>query len=87
MVSEQVVEVPLRRYVFDSERPFAAVLDGIFGGISQPDIEALFSKLAANTSYEQVSSLVQQAQGSIGLMRFLQLELDSALTLDPQAPD
>jgi len=87
MASEQVLEVPLRRHVFDSERPFAAVLDGIFGGISQPDIEALFSKLAASTSYEQFSSLVQQAQGSIGLMRFLQLDCDSALTLDPQAPD
>jgi hypothetical protein len=87
MASEQVLEVPMRRHVFDSERPFAAVLDGIFGGISQPDIEALFSKLAASTSYEQFSSLVQQAQGSIGLMRFLQLDCDSVLTLDPRAPD
>src|ERR1700747_1368140 len=50
-----------------------------------PDIEALFSKLAASTSYEQFSSLVRQAQGSAGLMRFLQLDLDNALTLDPQA--
>jgi hypothetical protein len=39
MAPEQVPEVPMRRHVFDSERPFAAVLDGIFGGISQPDIE------------------------------------------------
>jgi hypothetical protein len=77
----------MRRHVFDSERPFASVLDGIFGGISQPDIGQLFSKLAVSTSYEQVSSLVRQAQGSVGLMRFLQLDLDSALTLDPQAPD
>src|ERR1700747_3622741 len=85
MASEQVLEGPLRRPVFASERPFAAVLDGIFGGISQPDIEALFSELAASTSYEQFSSLVRQAQGSVGLMRFLQLNLDDALTLDPQA--
>jgi uncharacterized protein (DUF302 family) len=87
MASERVLEVQMRRHVFDSERPFASVLDGIFGGISQPDIGQLFSKLAASTSYEQVSSLVRQAQGSAGLMRFLQLDLDSALTLDPQAPD
>jgi hypothetical protein len=87
MASQQVLEVLMRRYVFDSERPFAAVLDGIFGGISQPDIGQLFSKLAASTSYEQVSSLVGQAQGSAGLMRFLQLDLDSVLTLDPEAPD
>jgi hypothetical protein len=30
----------LRRHVLISERPFAAVLDGIFSGISQPDIGA-----------------------------------------------
>ena len=47
----------------------------------------LFSQLQASTSYEQFSSLVGQAQGSAGLMRFLQLDLDSALTLDPQATD
>ena len=87
MASEQVLEVMVRRHVMDSERPFPAVLDGIFGGISQPDIEALFSKLATSTSYEQFSALVGQAQGSIGLMVFLQLDLDQALTLDPQAPD
>jgi Domain of unknown function DUF302 len=87
MASERVLDVLLRRHVFDSERPFAGVLDGICGGISRPDIEALFSKLAASTSYEQLSSLVREAQGSAGLMRFLQLDLDQALTLDPQAPD
>ena len=77
----------MRRHVFDSELPFSDVLEGIFGGISQPDIEQLFSKLAASTSYEQFSSLVGQAQGSAGLMRFLQLDLDTGLTLDPDAKD
>jgi hypothetical protein len=74
----------MRRYIFDSERPFAAVLDGIFGGISQPDIGQLFSKLAASTSYDQFSSLVRQARGSIGLMVFLQLDDDSVLTSIPR---
>ena len=87
MSSEQVLEVLVRRHVFDTDRPFADVLDGVFGGISQPDIGLLFSKLAASTSYEEFSSLVAQAQGSAGLMRFLQLDLDHALTLDPQAQD
>ena len=87
MPSERVLDVPVRRHVLDSERPFSAVLAGIFGGISQPDIEQLFGKLEASTSYEQFSSLVRQAQSSIGLMRFLQLDLDTGLTLDPQAKD
>ena len=85
MASEQVLDVVVRRHVFDSDLPFQAVLDGIFGGITRPDIGALFGELAASTSYEQFSSLVRQAQGSAGLMLFLQLDLDAALALDPQA--
>jgi hypothetical protein len=85
VASEQVLDISVRRYVLTSERPFQVVLDGIFGGISQPDIGALFAKLAASTSYEEFTALVRQAQGSAGLMRFLQLDLDTALALDPQA--
>src|ERR1700683_5768874 len=87
MSSEHVLEILVRRHVCDTERRFSDVLDGVFGGISQPDIGLLFSKLAASTSYEEFSSLVAQAQGSAGLMRFLQLDLDHALTLDPAAQD
>ena len=60
-------------------------MDGIFDGISRPDIRSLFSDLEASTSYEQFSSLVRQAQGSAGLMQFWQLNLDVVLTLDPRA--
>ncbi len=84
MPSEQILDVTVRRHVFTSERPFQVVLDGIYGGISQPDIGALFGKLAASTSYDKSSALVRQAQGSAGLMRFLQLDLDTVLALDPQ---
>ena len=87
MATEHVLEVAVRRHIIESEQPFASVLDGIFGGISQPDIEALFSELAGTTSHDQFSSVVRQAQGSAGLMRFLQLDLDDALALDPQAAD
>jgi hypothetical protein len=85
LAAEDVLEVRVRRHVFTSERPFAEVMDGIYGGISQPDIGSLFRQLAASTSYEEFASLVRQAQGSAGLMRFLELELDRALALDPQA--
>ncbi len=85
MAAEQVLEVPIRRHIIVTERPFAHVLDGLFGGISRPDIRSLFSDLEASTSYEQLSSLVEQAQGSAGLMRFWQLHLDVPLSPDPQA--
>jgi hypothetical protein len=86
LAAEDVLEVRVRRHVFTSERPFAEIMDGVYGGISQPDIGSLFRQLAASTSYEQFTSLVRQAQGGAGLMRFLELELDTALALDPQAP-
>ena len=50
MSSEQVLDVAVRRHVFDSQLPFQAVLDGIFGGISQPGMESLFGKLRVSTS-------------------------------------
>ena len=87
MASERVLDVMVRRHVLDTDRPFARVLDGIFSGISQPDIAQLFSKLAASSTYQEFSSLVEQAQGSAGLMRFLQLDLDHALSIDPEAQD
>ena len=87
MASEQVLDIPVRRHVLTSERPFQVVLDGIYGGISQPDIGALFATLAASTSYEEFTALVGHAQGSAGLMRFLHLDDDHVLALDPQARD
>ena len=85
MVPEQVLDIPVRRHVLTSERPFQVVLDGIYAGISQPDIGALFAKLAASTSYEEFSALVRQVQGSAGLFRFWHLDDDQVLALDPQA--
>ena len=85
LAAEDVLEVRVRRHVFTSERPFAEIMDGIYGGVSQPDLGSLFRQLASSTSHEQFTSLVRQAQGSVGLMRFLELKLDRALALDPQA--
>jgi hypothetical protein len=87
VASEQVLDIPVRRHVLTSERRFQVVLDGIYTGISQPDLAALFAKLAASTSYEEFSDLVRQAQGSAGLLRFWHLDDDHVLALDPQARD
>jgi hypothetical protein len=85
VASGRVLDVAVRRHVLTSERLFQVVLDGIYTGISQPDIGTLFAGLAESASYEEFSALVRQAQGSAGLLRFMQLDLDTALALDPQA--
>jgi hypothetical protein len=87
MATERVLDVPVRRYVFTTEKSFAAVMDGIFGGISRPDIEHVFGDLAAAGSYEEFRGIVEQAQGSAGLMQFLRLDLDRSLSVDPDAGD
>ena len=63
MASEQGLGIPVRRHVLTSERPFQVVLDGIYTGISQPDIGAPFAKLAESTSYEEFSDLVPAGAG------------------------
>jgi uncharacterized protein (DUF302 family) len=84
MASEEVLAVSIRRHVINGDRPFSAVLDGIYQGIGRPDIAGLFRELSAAASYEEFSSLVGEAQGSAGLMQFLELDLDAALSIDPQ---
>ena len=53
-------------------------MDGIFGGISRPDIDDVFKQLAAASNYQQFHSIVEHAQGAAGLMQFLRLDLDDA---------
>jgi hypothetical protein len=85
MASEEVVEVAVRRHALTNSQPFSAVLDGILSSISRPDIGQLIRKRGASTSYEEFRSLVSRAQGGSSLMRFVQLDLDTAFTHDPQA--
>src|ERR1700734_1188227 len=80
-----VVEVAVRRHALTNSQPFSAVLDGILSSISRPDIGQLIRKRGASTSYEEFRSLVSRAQGGSSLMRFVQLDLDTAFTHDPQA--
>jgi uncharacterized protein (DUF302 family) len=83
--TEQTLTVPMRRHILHTHRGFAEVLDDIYAGISRPDIGVLFTQLADATTYQDFHDLVRQAQGSAGLMLFMQLDLDTALALDPQA--
>jgi uncharacterized protein (DUF302 family) len=82
--SHQVLMIPIRRHIFDSALEFQTVLDGIYSGISRPDFARLFDQLGATESFDEFTSLVEQAQGSAGLMRFLELDLDQALVRDPR---
>ena len=86
MASEQVREVVVRRHVFTSERPFASVLDGIYGGISQPDIGQLFEQARGEHLLRAIHLLGPAGAGQRRPDAVpAALDLDSALALDPQA--
>lgn len=74
-----------------TELEAATALAGFFECVGGLDhlvyTAALFAKLAASDSYEELSSLVFQAQGSAGLIRFLQLGLDTEVLGLPHQAD
>jgi uncharacterized protein (DUF302 family) len=82
--SYNVLMVPVRRHIFDSDLEFQTVLDGIYTGIGRPDFADLFRQLGATETFDEFTALVEEAQGSAGLMRFLELDLDQALVRDPR---
>jgi hypothetical protein len=75
----------VRRHLLTSERPFQVVLDGHLRRHQPAGHRDPVRQAAASTSCHEFSALVRQAQGSVGLFRFLHLDDDHVLALDPQA--
>jgi hypothetical protein len=71
------------RVTFTSQRPFDNVLEGIYQGIGRPDLAAFLADLAAAKNYDDYRAVVQKAVGPSDLMRFLQLDEDAALAINP----
>jgi hypothetical protein len=57
------------------------VLEAVYSGTSRPDIGELFDQLSSASTYEEFACLMKCAEGSAGLMRFMQLDLHDAVTL------
>jgi uncharacterized protein (DUF302 family) len=87
MASEEVRTVAVRRHVIDTDSPFVEVLDGLYAGIGQPDLPALFAKMAASATYAEYRELIADAAGGSGLLRFLHLDQGAALVKDPESGD
>lgn len=85
-MSEQRTHLDVERVTLTSNRTFGDVLDGIYAGISRPDLTEQASAWAAASSHEDFVRLVADAAGPAGLMRFLQIDLGAALRRDPTAP-
>jgi hypothetical protein len=77
---ESVFQVPIARHVLETTAAFRDVLEATYAGISRPDIGQLFDRLSSASTYEEFAELVKTAEGSAGLMRFMQLDLHDAVT-------
>ena len=84
-MSEQRTHLDVERVTLTSVRTFGDVLDGIYAGISRPDMTELVRAWAAAT-HEDFVRLALDAAGPAGLMRFLQIDLGAALRSAPTAP-
>jgi hypothetical protein len=79
-MQETVLQVPIACHVFETTRAFPDVLEAVYTGISRPDIGELFDQLSSASTYEEFAGLVKGAEGSAGLIRFVQLDLRDAVT-------
>jgi hypothetical protein len=71
------------RVSFTSQRPFDDVVEGIYQGIGRPDLEGFLADLAATKNYDEYRAIVRKAVGPSDLMRFLQLDDEPALAINP----
>jgi uncharacterized protein (DUF302 family) len=82
-VELQTLDIPLRRVIVESGRPFDDVVASLFVGIGP--LHETISPHAEATSYEDFQRSIESRLGTADLMEFLRLDLGSALRIDPQA--
>jgi len=76
--------VALERHEFITARPFHEVLSTVRAGLGRPDFAALARRLASLTDWDEFQREVAAEAGSSGLMIFMELDLGSVTTLDPE---
>ncbi|PZG24225.1 hypothetical protein C1I95_00540 [Micromonospora craterilacus] len=81
--AETHTRVIVDRITLTSARAFDDVLADVYTGISRPDLAAEMHEWASAPSYADYTRKVREASGPAGLMRFLHLDLDTALREDP----
>ena len=79
----ETIEIPLKRFVFDTDRLFDEVLRGLYAGIGTPDLETL-NAIRQESDFEGYQRRVHAAVGPAGLMQFLRLDLSSNIAKHPE---
>src|ERR1041384_1215947 len=75
--------VTVERVTLRSDRAFDDVLDGIYRGISRPDIAVASHNWTTASSYAEFEKAVSEVAGPAGLMQFFRLDQDAALAKIP----
>ncbi|XVU29339.1 DUF302 domain-containing protein [Actinoplanes sp. CA-054009] len=81
--SETRSRVTVERVTLTSGKKFDDVIDGLYQGISRPDLASAAREWLGATSYEEFQKVVTGAAGPAGLMRFMDLDQGAALAKLP----
>lgn len=75
----QTRQVTVQRWSVNSTKPFESVVAAVEGALGRPNMTEFAAKLAAATTYEEMTELVQGSVSEIGLMEFLRLDNGAVL--------
>jgi uncharacterized protein (DUF302 family) len=79
----QILDIPLKRVVVESTRPFEDVVASLFVGIGP--LKGPIPNHAEAASYEEFQKTIQASLGTADLMEFMRLDLGGVLSLDVKA--
>lgn len=75
--------VAVERLTFASQRGFDDVVERIYGGIGRPDQAAFFGGMNKAATFDDYRQVIEDAAGPSGLVRFLHLDEEAALAINP----
>jgi uncharacterized protein (DUF302 family) len=79
--SELRIRIEVERFSIVSSRPFEEVIATINAGIAQPDLAKLLSAVHQSNSLAQMESVIHEAIGQAGLMRFAQFDMGEVVRM------
>jgi uncharacterized protein (DUF302 family) len=78
---ESRISIEVERFSIVSSRPFEEIIATINAGIAQPDLAKLFPAVHQSNSVAQMESIIHEAIGAAGLMRFAQFDLGEVVRM------
>ena len=80
------IDVHVRRHSLVSTRPFEEVVSRLTAAIGHPDLRAFHDALIAATTVDELTSVIERAIGTSGLMEFIRFDAGEVLRKEQGGP-